>query len=68
MELRAWRESNGLTQTELAAELGIHPQYLSDIERGARTAGSRLALKIKRRTDEAVTPNDLLAAAERRAA
>lgn len=64
MKLREWREKEGLTQAVLAAELGIHAQYLSDIERGVRTAGSKLALKIKRRSNGAVTPNDLLAAAE----
>lgn len=71
MELRAWREGEGLTQAALAAELSIHPQYLSDIERGVRAPGSRLSIRILKRTGGLVTPNDLLSAtvrAERRAA
>lgn len=32
-ELRASRE---LTQEELSARTGVHPTYISDIERGAR--------------------------------
>lgn len=34
--VRARREELGLTQEELAAEVGIHRTYLSDVERGAR--------------------------------
>lgn len=66
MQLRDWRRSKGLTQVALAADLDIHPQYLSDIERGVRAAGTRLSLRIKVRTNGAVTPNDLAAPIERR--
>jgi transcriptional regulator with XRE-family HTH domain len=34
--VRARREELGLTQEELAAEVGIHRTYLSDVERGSR--------------------------------
>src|SRR5262249_8016238 len=34
--VRAGREELGLTQEELAGEVGIHRIYLSDVERGSR--------------------------------
>ena len=34
--VRSRREELGLTQEELAAEVGIHRTYLSDVERGSR--------------------------------
>lgn len=37
--LRAWREHRGLTQAALAAGAGTHTQYVSQIERGERSAG-----------------------------
>jgi transcriptional regulator with XRE-family HTH domain len=60
MTLKEWRESEGLTQAALASELGIHTQYLSDIERGVRTPGGGLANRIRRRSQDVVTLDDLL--------
>lgn len=34
--LRGMRERTGLTAKDVAARLGISPQYLSDLERGRR--------------------------------
>jgi len=34
--VRTRREELGLTQEELAADVGIHRAYLSDVERGSR--------------------------------
>jgi transcriptional regulator with XRE-family HTH domain len=34
--LKAVRTGQGLTQEDLAAKAGLHPTYISDIERGAR--------------------------------
>ncbi|WP_374414269.1 helix-turn-helix transcriptional regulator [Novosphingobium colocasiae] len=49
--LRKWREDNALTQAELASVIDAHPQYVSDIERGVRRPGMRVALSIRRVTD-----------------
>jgi len=54
MKLADWRQEEGLTQAELAGELRIHVQYLSQIERGVRPAGGKLALKIHRRSGNKV--------------
>lgn len=58
-ELRKWREDSGRTQAELAGDVDVHPQYISDIERGVRRPGMRVALSIRRVTEGAVGP-DLL--------
>lgn len=34
--IKAIRTQHGLTQEDLAAKAGLHPTYISDIERGAR--------------------------------
>lgn len=34
--VRSVREQRGLTQEQVAAGSGLHPTYISDIERGAR--------------------------------
>ena len=34
--VKAVRAQHGLTQEQVAAAAGLHPTYLSDIERGAR--------------------------------
>ncbi|PNU05822.1 helix-turn-helix domain-containing protein [Novosphingobium guangzhouense] len=52
--LKKWRESTGKTQAELACEIDAHPQYVSDIERGVRRPGMRVAMSIRRATNGAV--------------
>ena len=37
--LKAYRESQGLSQGQLAAKLGCSPKRVSDIERGDRKIG-----------------------------
>jgi transcriptional regulator with XRE-family HTH domain len=53
--LKDWRESAGLTQQQVAHGIGVHVQYVSDIERGKRRPGTRVALRIRDFTDGAVT-------------
>ena len=52
--LRKWREIAGLTQAELASGIDVHPQYVSDIERGVRRPGMRVAMSIRRFTGSEV--------------
>ena len=44
--LSFWRRYRGKTQAELAAEIGIAQNYLSDIENGKREGGIGLWLKL----------------------
>ena len=39
--IRVYRDHRGMTQGALAAAAGIHPVYLSQIERGRRTGSAR---------------------------
>ena len=39
--IRAYRSYRGMKQSDLAAEAGIHPVYLSQIETGKRTGSAR---------------------------
>jgi len=61
MDLRRWRESEGLTQEQLAAQICVHPQYLSQIERGVRRPGGRVAMRIHQRSGGKVPLEQLLA-------
>lgn len=47
MDLRNWRTRAGLTQAQIAHRLGVHVQYVSDLERGRRTPSYALALSIR---------------------
>jgi transcriptional regulator with XRE-family HTH domain len=58
--LKKWRESKGLTQQELATELGIHVQYVSALERGARRPGMGVATRIREFTEGAVSIDQLV--------
>lgn len=42
-----WRASLGVSQSELAAQLGISQTLLSDLERGARVKKLELAVRIE---------------------
>jgi len=44
--LSFWRRYRGKTQAELAADIGIAQNYLSDIENGKREGGIGLWLKV----------------------
>lgn len=48
IDLRALRKQRGLTQEELARELGIWQSHMGYIERGQRTPSLRLAAKISK--------------------
>lgn len=45
-KLKDYRMRKSLTQEELARELDVVPDYISMLERGARTPGFSLAKKI----------------------
>lgn len=45
-KLQDFRKRKSLTQEELAKELDVVPDYISMLERGARTPGFSLAKKI----------------------
>ena len=68
--LKKWRESKGLTQQEVATAIGVHVQYISALERGARRPGMGVATKIREYTDGAVSLDKLVPASssERQAA
>ncbi len=59
--IRQARERSGVRLRALAAELGISPSYLSDIENGKRTPAHRLLVEICRRLR--LDLDELLAAA-----
>lgn len=44
--LRRLRKLRGLTLTELAAEAGVSPQYLSEVERGRKEPSSEMIAAI----------------------
>jgi putative transcriptional regulator len=45
-KLKFYRESNGITQAELAEKLNVTSDYISMIERNERTPGFKLAKAI----------------------
>lgn len=45
-ELKAWRESHGLSQTELAQALGVHKMTVSSWEVGKQTAPAYVELAL----------------------
>jgi transcriptional regulator with XRE-family HTH domain len=58
-KLKSWRESKGLTQQQLADQVGVHVQYISAIERGARSAGMRVATRLRDLSGGVVSLDDL---------
>ncbi|MFZ5704933.1 MAG: helix-turn-helix domain-containing protein [Pseudomonadota bacterium] len=63
-KLKAWRESQGWTQQELADRAGYHVQYISAIERGARQAGMGFARRMRDLSEGEITLDDLAPPAE----
>lgn len=49
--LAFWRKFRGFTQAQLAAEIGIAQNYLSDLENGKRTGDVALWLRLARGLD-----------------
>lgn len=47
MSLKECRVFKGLTQQEIADAIGIHVQYYSAIERGARRPGMEVAIRLR---------------------
>jgi DNA-binding XRE family transcriptional regulator len=48
MPLKVIREWRGLTQSELGRKSGVAAQYISQMERGARNMGRKVAAKLAR--------------------
>ena len=48
MAVRARRIDRGFTQERLAEEAGLHPRYVSDIERGRRNVGFLNLVRLSR--------------------
>lgn len=47
--MRHFRDRGGVTQAELADQVGIHRSYLSDLERGRSTEQTERAFRVLRR-------------------
>ncbi|MEA3036826.1 MAG: hypothetical protein QOH04_2603 [Sphingomonadales bacterium] len=62
MRLSAWRREEGLTQEELAQQLGCTQPYISDLERKNRPSppSSDFLDRLYRLSRGAVTPNDVI--------
>ena len=65
LNLRKIRESQGLSQENLAFECGIHRTYISGVERGIRNPTIVVLAKIAKALD--VSPAELLAGPAKRA-
>lgn len=64
MDLESFRRRRGLSQTQLAQELGLRSKgYISRIENRTQACPLRLALKIERFTEGQVTARSLCAEA-----
>lgn len=66
MDLRNWREKEGLTQADLAAKVGVHVQYVSDLERGKKTPSLSLARKFRDLSGGLVSLDSLADASSRK--
>lgn len=44
--LRQFRTQQNLTQEALAKKIGLHPNYISDVENGRRNISLRLMVKL----------------------
>lgn len=60
MDLRRWRQTNGVTQKELADAVGVTVSFLSHLERGVRAPSADTAKKIAAFTADEVTAASLL--------
>ena len=49
--LRSVRLQRGMTQERLAAACGMHPTYISDVERGARNPSWKAIVRLARGLD-----------------
>jgi transcriptional regulator with XRE-family HTH domain len=44
--IKELRTSRGITQEELSHRTGLHPTYISDVERGARNPSFRTVVRV----------------------
>jgi len=61
--IRQLRERTGVSQKELAARTGLHPTYISGVERGVRNPTWQVIVTIAKALD--VKPSQIAQAAER---
>lgn len=61
MKLGDWRRSQGLTQEDLAARLGLIPVSIARYESGLRLPGPAVMIQIFEISGGAVQPNDFYA-------
>lgn len=58
--IAAWRKRQGVTQSALAATLGVSPEYISMLEADKRGLSPELAARLSAATDGALTVAELL--------
>jgi len=46
--LQGSRDREGLTQTELAAKIGVKPHHISEMEKGKRSIGKNMAKRLSK--------------------
>lgn len=61
MKLADWRRTAGLTQEDLASQLGLIPVSIARYESGTRLPGPATMIAIFELTGGAVQPNDFYA-------
>lgn len=57
--LKAWREANGVTLTQLSEKAGVLHTHLSMVENGKRSVSLKTGMKIVAATGGALTLEDL---------
>jgi transcriptional regulator with XRE-family HTH domain len=60
--IRQIREREGLTQSQLGRKTGLHPSYISDIERGVRNPSWSIIVNVAKALG--IKPSELVAQAE----
>ena len=60
MDIKTYCKKNGLSQTELANEAGIHPSYITHIIKGRKVPSVAIAILIERVTQGEVSAIKLL--------
>jgi transcriptional regulator with XRE-family HTH domain len=55
LAVKALRTNLGITQEELSSRTGVHPTYISDIERGARNPSWAALVKLVRGMNSTMT-------------
>lgn len=59
-KLRIFRKARGLSQAQVAKEVGVKKPMISRIERGERVPSMRLATRLSELFKGDITPNDFM--------